>query len=140
MFLRRILIALRARDWTAIGIDLAIVVIGVFIGTLVANWNQQRLEKRHTERLLRQIQPELHEFIEYFDSAREYYSVTRSYADVVFDDLAGRRRVPDDQFVIAAYQASQAYGFVTNGENWALVFGAQELNNIDDLGIRRGTV
>jgi hypothetical protein len=137
MILQRILNALRARDWAAIGIELSIVVVGVFIGTLVANWNEKRLEKVKTERLLTQIQPELHEFMEFFDSAREYYSVTRSYADVALGGWAGQS-VPDDQFVIAVYQASQVYGLPNNGENWALIFGAQQLNNIDDLGIRRG--
>jgi hypothetical protein len=63
MILRRILNALRARDLAAIGIDLSIVVVGVFIGTLVANWNEQRLEKEKTERLITQIHPELHEFL-----------------------------------------------------------------------------
>ena len=112
-------------------------VVGVFIGTLVANWNEKRLEKEEIERLITQIQPELHEFMEFFDSARAYYSVTRSYADVAFAGWAGQS-VPDDQFVIAAYQASQAYGLPNNGENWALIFGAQQLSKIDDLGIRRG--
>jgi hypothetical protein len=92
MILRRILNALRARDWAAIGIELSIVVVGVFIGTLVANWNEKRLEKEKTERLLTQIQPELHEFMEFFDSAREYYSVTRSYADVAFAGVGGTER------------------------------------------------
>jgi hypothetical protein len=55
----------------------------------------------------------------------------------VFTGWAGQG-VPDDQFVIAAYQASQVYGFPNNGQNWALIFGAQQLNNIDDLGVRRG--
>lgn len=137
MFLRRILNALHTRDWAAIGIELSIVVVGVFIGTLVANWNEKRLEKEETERLLTQIQPELHEFMEFFDSAREYYSVTRSFADIAFVGWEGRS-VPDDQFVIAAYQASQVYGLPNNGENWALIFGAQQLNHIDDLAIRRG--
>ena len=109
MILRRIMNALRARDWAAIGIELSIVVVGVFIGTLVANWNEKRLEKEKTDRLITQIQPELHEFMEFFDSARAYYSVTRSYADVAFAGWAGQS-VPDDQFVIAAYQASQVYG------------------------------
>lgn len=137
MIRRRILNALRARDWAAIGIELSIVVVGVFIGTLVANWNEKRLEKEEIERLLTQIQPELHGFMEFFDSAREYYSITRSYADVAFAGWAGQS-VPDDQFVIAAYQASQVYGLPNNGESWALIFGAQQLNRIDDLGIRRG--
>ena len=59
--------------------------------------------------------------MEFFDSAREYYSVTRSYADVAFAGWAGQS-VPDDQFVIAAYQASQVYGLLNNGDNWAADF------------------
>lgn len=137
MILRRILKALRAQNRVAIAVELAIVIVGVFVGTLVANWNEKRIERRETERLLTQLQPELHEFIEFFDSAREYYSITRSYADVAFAAWDGSKSVSDGQFVIAAYQASQVYGLPNNGENWALIFGAQRLRNIDDLKIRR---
>ena len=137
MILRRILNAFRARDWAAIGIDLSIVIVGVFVGTVVANWNERRLERDETERLLMQIQPELQEFKEFFDGARDYYSVTRAYADAAFAGWTRRNDVPDDQFVIAAYQATQVFGTANNGENWALIFGAEQLRNIDDLKIRR---
>jgi len=125
-------------NWFAVAIDLLIVVVGVFVGIQVANWNQQRLEENETDQLLTQLQPELHEFIEFFESAREYYSVTRSYADVAFAGWQGGESVSDDQFVVAAYQASQIYGLPNNGENWALIFGAERLRNIDDIQIRRG--
>ena len=137
MILQRILKALRDQNWVAIAVELAIVIVGVFVGTLVANWNEKRVEKRETERLLAQLQPELHEFIEFFDSAREYYSVTRSYSDVAFAGWEKPGSVADDRFVIAAYQASQVYGLPNNGENWAVIFGADQLRNIDDLKIRR---
>lgn len=137
MILRRVANALRTQNWTAICIELAIVIIGVFVGTQVANWNEQRLEKRQTERLLAQLQPELHNFIDFFDSAKIYYATTRSYANVAFAAWEGRENVSDEQFVIAAYQASQVFGIGTNGENWALIFGGQQLRNIDDLEIRR---
>ena len=52
MILQSILIALRARDWAAITIELVIVVVGVFISPAVANWNERRLEIWATERLL----------------------------------------------------------------------------------------
>jgi hypothetical protein len=35
---------IRTQNWTAIGIDFVIVVIGVFVGIQVANWNQTRQE------------------------------------------------------------------------------------------------
>ena len=38
MFLRRIAAHLKTQNWTAVGLDLLIVVIGVFIGTQVSNW------------------------------------------------------------------------------------------------------
>jgi hypothetical protein len=45
--------------------------------------------------------------------------------------------VSDEQFVIAAYQASQITGIGTNAENWALTFGGEQLRNIEDKEVRR---
>lgn len=44
MLLRRIIAHLRKQEWTAVAIDFLIVVVGVFIGIQVANWNEARLE------------------------------------------------------------------------------------------------
>ena len=44
MILRRVMVHVRRQDWTAIAIDFVIVVIGVFVGIQVANWNEARLE------------------------------------------------------------------------------------------------
>lgn len=44
MLLRRIIAHLRKQEWTAIAIDFVIVVVGVFVGIQVANWNEARLE------------------------------------------------------------------------------------------------
>ena len=81
MILRRLTTNLRAQNWTAIAIEFLIVVFGVFIGTQVANWNQARLEKQATNRMLDQLRPELNNQLAFFESARTYYSTTRRYAD-----------------------------------------------------------
>ena len=39
MLLRRITEHVKAQNWTAVALDFFIVVIGVFIGIQVANWN-----------------------------------------------------------------------------------------------------
>src|SRR6476469_5093403 len=62
-----------ARAGVAIAIELAIVITGVFIGTQVANWNQERLERSATNRMLDQLRPEIKNQFEFFDSARVYY-------------------------------------------------------------------
>ncbi|MBP8081362.1 MAG: hypothetical protein KAY12_04310 [Arenimonas sp.] len=59
MILRRLAEHLRHQHWTAIGIELAIVVLGVFIGMQVSNWNEERrdraLERQYLERLREDI-------------------------------------------------------------------------------------
>jgi len=138
MILRRITEHLKAQNWTAVGLDLAIVIVGVFIGTQVSNWNQSRIERSETERLLGELQPALQGFTAYFDTSGPYYATTRAWSDKAF---AGWRRDPavsDEQFVIAAYQASQIYTFGVDGEIWASIFGGDRLREIDDVEVRRG--
>lgn len=45
MILRRVIQHVRAQSWTAIGIDFLIVVLGVFIGLQVSNWNDAQRER-----------------------------------------------------------------------------------------------
>jgi hypothetical protein len=42
MILRRVIGHFRKQDWTAIALDFLIVVIGVFVGIQVSNWNENR--------------------------------------------------------------------------------------------------
>ena len=106
MILRRLTENLRAQNWTAISIEFLIVVIGVFLGTQVANWNQQRIERRETERMLENLAPELQSQLEFIDNVRTYYATTRAYADQALSGWSGKSELSDEQFVIDAYQAS----------------------------------
>ena len=45
MLLRRVIAHLRNQEWTAIAIDFVIVVVGVFVGLQVNNWNEARSER-----------------------------------------------------------------------------------------------
>ena len=136
MIFKRMTANLRAQNWSAIGIELAIVITGVFVGTQVSNWNAERLEKRETQRMLAQLKPNLQSLTDFYSSAREYYAITRRYATTAFAGWRGDPNVSDRDFVIAAYQASQVLGLGTNGSTWATVLGADQLRRIDDLATR----
>lgn len=45
MILRRIIEHVKAQNWFAVGLDFVIVVIGVFVGLQVNNWNEARAER-----------------------------------------------------------------------------------------------
>ena len=52
MILRRVIKHMKNQEWTAIALDFLIVVIGVFVGLQVNNWNEARtLKDRETELL-----------------------------------------------------------------------------------------
>ncbi len=64
MILRRIIAHFRKQEWTAIAIDFVIVVIGVFVGLQVNNWNEMRkahaaevqlLERLHQDVVLAEV-------------------------------------------------------------------------------------
>jgi len=137
MILRRIATHLRAQNWTTVVIELAIVISGVFIGIQAANSDQQRQERNHTKLLLSQVQVELTEYATYLDGARDYYATAGNYADRADAGWNGDPSVGDEEFVIAAYQASQVIGVPNNSTVWAQIFGAEDFRNIEDLEIRR---
>ncbi len=45
MIYKRVAAWLRGQDWVAILIELGIVILGVFVGTQVSNWNATRTER-----------------------------------------------------------------------------------------------
>ena len=138
MIYRRFAANLRAQNWTAIGIELAIVIVGVFIGLQVSNWNQARIEQRATQRMIEELKPGLANFLDFFETAKIYYSTTGRYADTAFAGWRNDPNVTDEQFVIGAYQASQIYTFGVNAVNWTQVFGGDQLASIEDAELRRG--
>ena len=52
MILRRLTEHVKAQNWFAVAIDFVIVVLGVFIGIQVSNWNAQRLERERDKQSL----------------------------------------------------------------------------------------
>jgi hypothetical protein len=69
MIFKRAVAKMRAQDWTAVTIELAIVVLGVFLGMWVANRNQDRQAADQVRQTLIQLTPELRQLEEFSASA-----------------------------------------------------------------------
>jgi hypothetical protein len=136
MIFRRAAAKLRAQDWVAISIELMIVIVGVFVGTWVANRNQDAVERREAERMVSEVRPGLSQFAEALQSVKDYFAVANHYGDTAFAGWAGEPKVSDEQFVIAAYQASQVTQIPLNGASWTQIYGGNELSRISDPELR----
>lgn len=59
MILRSITKHVREQNWFAVGIDFLIVIVGVFIGIQVANWNDARRDRQGEQEYLDRLRQEL---------------------------------------------------------------------------------
>lgn len=59
MLLRRIIEHVKHQNWTAVAIDFVIVVLGVFIGIQVSNWNERLAFEKREQVLLRELRSEV---------------------------------------------------------------------------------
>ena len=65
MILRRLTKHVNDQNWFAVGIDLFIVVVGVFIGIQVANWNDLLQERIRAEDYTGRLKSDLRAELEY---------------------------------------------------------------------------
>ncbi len=74
MLLRRITEHVKAQNWTAVALDFVIVVVGVFIGIQVANWNDARADKARETALLIELKREIETSIRVTNQKRDAFS------------------------------------------------------------------
>lgn len=106
MILRRLAESLRDQNWVAIGIELAILVLGVYLGIQVSNWNEARadeaLGREYSERLLADLRHDRaarQQLVDYYDAVSS--SAERTVE--LLDDSSA----PARDLVVNAYRATE---------------------------------
>lgn len=86
MLLRRITEHIKAQNWTAVGLDFFIVVVGVFIGIQVANWNDGRIEGENRARYLDELTLDLELAIAEIDETNAHAQMRVDAGRFLFED------------------------------------------------------
>lgn len=92
MILRRVIEHVKTQHWTAIWIDLLIVILGVFIGTQVSNWNSERADRSAERRHLEEIAEDLRADIAIFDKIEKSALQRISSVDTILGETRGISR------------------------------------------------
>lgn len=95
MILRRLTEHLRDQNWFAVGIDFVIVVIGVFIGIQVANWNDDRLDRIETGSVLVRLQQEFQLHLERTDRSLVWHQASLAAAARLINGIRDARLAQD---------------------------------------------
>lgn len=136
MLSRRIREHISTHNWFAVSVDLVIVVLGVFLGTQVSNWNAERLAHEAGDTYRARIVQDIETNRDDMQLRRAYYEQVRGFGLRVLADLEGAQRLPDETFLIAAYQATQIYPRPMNRATYDEVLAVGALNTLGDAETR----
>lgn len=107
MVIRRIREHAANANWFAVGIDILIVVIGVFLGMQANNWNEARVERQQGESYRARLIEDLRANESDLKQRLDYYRQVRGHAFRALEVLERPSRPAREQFLIDAFQATQ---------------------------------
>lgn len=127
MLLRSITKHVKDQNWFAVGIDFCIVVIGVFIGIQVANWNEERGRKAQEHSYLVLVHKELAQNAERADRLLDYYTNVTESGERALDFLKRDKACEADceDRLIDFFHASQL---------WTVIFDQTAFREAVELG------
>lgn len=137
MLLRRVSVHVREQNWFAVGVDFVIVVVGVFIGIQVANWNERQQERRlgqdYTERLIVDLENDLAGSTHLFS----YYKQVLERVEETDKLLTASN--PDPQaVVVSAYRASEFTNNPMNSATWDQIVSSGHIGLLPSSVVERG--
>lgn len=87
MILRRIAEGIRRQDWFTVVLEFLIVVVGIFFGLQVDDWNRARLEKAEEREYLEQLVEDLRASIQTTTGITEWETIHAKQGSVILESL-----------------------------------------------------
>jgi hypothetical protein len=136
------MISRRVRDhvvhhnWFAVSVDLAIVVIGVFLGTQANDWNEARIEARQAREYRSMLIDDLEANRQNLDLHRRYYEWVRGEGLKTLAALDKPSSALGEQFLIDSYQSSQLLPWEMKRNTYEQIIASGDIGIIGDTAIR----
>ncbi len=137
MLLRRVIEHVKTQNWTAVAIDFVIVVVGVFVGLQVSNWNVDRFREQTEQTYINRIREDLAANREDFQQRAAYYKQAQTNALAALAVLDAPPESIGDQFLVDIYQASQALPRELGRDTYDEILSAGGAGAISDVSIRK---
>lgn len=140
MILRRVIQHVKKQEWTAIAIDFCIVVLGVFVGIQVSNWNAEREINKKSAVFTERLKTDLRGEAWGYEYLILYNKDILANAERVLSVLDGEAEMTDEQFVISAYRASQYKYNVRQRATYDEMISTGSIDLISDQTLRKTAV
>jgi len=138
MILRSITKHVSEQNWFAVGIDFLIVIVGVFIGIQVANWNDGRIDEGRASAYLQRIILDLDADLATLADRKDFWGQVSRHGETGLR-YARTGRADDTshwELLLAYFQSSQVAEFITTQATYDELRSAGDLELINNLDIR----
>ena len=140
MILRRFIQHFKHQKWTAIGIELVIVVLGVFIGTQVSNWNQKLSTDQTAAAFTVRLKADLRGEEWDYQILTTYNREVLENADRAVNALDGNATLSDEALLVSAYRATQYRQRISNRSTYDELISTGTISLIRDRGLREAAM
>ena len=137
MISRRLYQHIQSHNWFAVAVDFLIVVIGVFVGIQVSNWNAERMERRAARTYIERIREDSDASANSIGNMLTYYRTVKQHALAALASFDRPEAELDQQFLVDAYQASQILMRSVERSTYDEILSAGAMNSIPDVEVRR---
>jgi len=137
MILRRFTKHVTDQNWFAVGLDVIVVVVGIFLGMQVSNWNTTRLEEQKNKSYIERIREDLTENKKDFTQRKAYFNQVRMHSLAASETLNYSAEKLGEQFLIDIYQASQYMPRELGRDTYDEILSIGALNSDSDRTVRK---
>ena len=135
----RLALRLRTYDWTAVVIELLVVVVGILIALEVSNWNQDRADHARAEGYYRRLHAELTADQRTIDSTLVFWNKVSGYGEAAIANGETGQLVDGSNWktLLAWYQAGQLMPFELKDATYTEMRDGGGLALIEQEGLRK---
>ena len=113
MILRSLARSLTAQNWATVSVELLVVIVGVFIGIEVSNWNENRLIEDRANALTEKLRFELRLETRNIKTVYLYHEDVLKNAERTLQALTGKKEISNSDLLVSAFRAAQ-YSLIPN--------------------------
>lgn len=138
MILRSVTKHVKEQNWFAVGLDLLIVVFGVFIGLQVANWNESLHDKDRAAAYLNRIHADILSDIDNYQTRTNFWGEVKAYGLTGLGYVNGKEEKKHSswEILLAFYQASQISEFYTKLSTYNELTSSGDFRLINNIKLR----
>lgn len=136
MILRRLAQNLKEQNWTAIVIEFILLVVGVFMGIQVANWNEERTTRQKSAIFTERLKADMRGEDWTYQFLIAYNREVLANANRAVAALEGKTELSDEALLVSAYRATQYRNRNQRGSTFDELISTGNIGLIRDRTLR----